>query len=198
MNPQTKILDQKNCQLLFVDVQQYILNSCADVKQIEKRISILIDFARIINIPIIFTEQNSTKLGNFLPELTRKSENSPVLNKMEFGCFDNKSINIAIAKNGRKTILLAGIETHVCIFQTAAQGLQKGYQIHVAADAVSASTQLSHKIGLRRLEAAGAIISSTEMIIFELLQGADSPYFRQALPIIKRLKAADSIKTYSS
>ena len=78
-------------------------------------------------------------------------------------------------------------EFAMCIFQTGVQGLQKGYRVHVAADAVSASTQLNHEVGLRRLEEAGAVISSVEMIIFELLERADSPQFRQALPIIKLL-----------
>jgi nicotinamidase-related amidase len=188
MNSQTEFLDKNDCQLLLVDVQQSMLNTCVDAQRIGKRISVLIDFARIMEIPVIFTEQNSTKLGKFLPELVRKAENSYVLNKMEFGCFGNKSIDVALAKSGRKTILLAGIETHVCIFQTGVQGLQKEYRVHVAADAVSASTQLNHDVGLRRLEAAGAVISSVEMIIFELLERADFPQFRKTLPIIKVLK----------
>jgi nicotinamidase-related amidase len=84
-------------------------------------------------------------------------------------------------------LLLAGLETHVCIFHTGTHGLRLGYRVHLAADAVTSRSSSNRQIGLRRLEQAGAVISSTEMIIFELLNRAGTPEFRSALPLLKTL-----------
>ena len=83
--------------------------------------------------------------------------------------------------------MIGGIETHICIFQTGVQGLQLGYRIHIVGDAVSSPAQSNRETGLRRLESSGAVLSSTEMVIFELLRRAGTPEFRQMLPIIKAL-----------
>jgi len=186
-NIHAELIDKEDALLLLVDIQKSMLSPCIDAEKIQRHAAVLIDIAQILGMPIIFTEQNALKLGKFLPELTDKVSDPMVLSKLEFGCFENRAIHDAIEKSGRKTIIIGGIETHICIFQTGLQGLQLGYRIHIIGDAVSSPSQSNRETALRRLERSGAVLSSTEMVIFELLRRAGTPEFRQMLPIIKGL-----------
>ena len=110
-----------------------------------------------------------------------------MLSKMEFNCFENPSIARAVFETNRRTLLMAGLEAHVCVFHTAAHALRLGHRVHVASDAVASRSLFNRGIGLGRMEKAGAVISSTEMIIYELLNRAGTPEFRAALPTLKTL-----------
>lgn len=187
MNPYAEFLNKGECLLLLVDLQKSMLDLCVEAERVRKNAAALIEIARILDFPVIFSEHYAEKLGGFLPELVKKVGNPVVRNKVEFSCFENQGLKRAIGETGRQTLILAGIETHVCIFQTAAHGLRRGYRVHVAADAVSSRGRLNHDIGLRRMEQAGAVMSSTEMVVFELLNRAGTPDFRKALPLIKAL-----------
>ncbi len=107
--------------------------------------------------------------------------------KGEFSCLENVYCRRTIEQTGRKAIILAGVETHICVFQTAARAIRLGYTVHVVSDAVSTRIRSNHDIGLARMDRAGAVITCTEMVIFELLERAGSPEFREALPVIKTL-----------
>lgn len=187
MNANAELLNKDDSLLLLVDLQQSMLANCMTSDRVRNNASILIDMARILSIPIILTEQNPRKLGTFLPELTANVPNPAVFSKNQFGCFGNKSIQQAIAATGRKSIILAGIEAHICIFQTGSGGLRLGYRVHVVCDAVTASSRVNLDVGLERLKRAGAVITSMEMVIFELLQVADTDDFRNILPHIKKI-----------
>lgn len=184
-NQNKMLLDRDDSLLLMVDLQPSMLNPCLGAEKVQKQAGVLIDMAQVFDLPILFTEQNPVKLGKFLPILTDKVKEPSVWDKIEFSCFENRSIAAAIEEKGRKTIILCGIETHICIFQTGFQALRQGYRLHVASDATSAPSELNHEIGLRRLESCGAVINTTEMIIFELLKQAGTPEFRSMLPILK-------------
>jgi nicotinamidase-related amidase len=145
------------------------------------------DVAALLKIPVLFSVHNAEKLGSALPELVRKAPGAPILNKLEFSCLENEGISRAVQQSGRRTLLLAGLETHVCVFHTGASALRLGYRVHLASDAVSSRSAHNRHVGLNRLERAGAVISSTEMIIYELLNRAGTPEFRAALPLLKTL-----------
>ncbi len=187
MNIYSEFLKKQDCILLLVDIQKKMLELCTDADLVRKNTHALIDIARISEIPVIFSEHNAEKLGGFLPELMQKVPNSSALNKLEFSCFENENLSRAVRETSRKTLIIAGIETHVCIFHTGAHGIRLGYQVHVISDAVSSRSQHNKEIGLQRLERAGAVISSSEMAIFELLNRAGTPEFRKVLPIIKAM-----------
>lgn len=187
MNIYSQFIKPSETLLLIVDIQKIMFDLCVEKQKITHNINALIDTADNLEIPIVFTEHNPGKLGEFEKSMTQKSPDSPVLNKMEFSCFGNEGIRKTIADTGKKSIILAGIESHVCIFQTGAQAIQERYDVHVAADAVSARSNFSLKTGLDRLRQAGAVITSTEMLIFELLLKAGTPDFKKMLPIIKTL-----------
>jgi nicotinamidase-related amidase len=187
MNDYSRFLDRKDCVLLLVDIQKVMLDLCKDSDLARKNAAALIDMAKLLRLPIIFSVHNGEKLGGFLPELLNKVPEPTVLNKVEFSCFQNEGIARAMNDLGRKTLILAGLEGHICIFHTGAHALRLGYTVHVASDAVCSRERANKEIGMRRLEKAGAVISSTEMAIFELLNRAGTDEFRAALPLLKAL-----------
>lgn len=187
MNQYSEFLRKEDCILLLVDIQKVMLDPCPEKEQLRKHCSALIDVAKLLTIPILFSVHNADKLGGFLPELLEKVKKPKVLNKVEFSCLENEAIAATLLETGRRTLLLAGLETHVCIFHTGAQALRLGYRVHVAADAVDSRSPFNRDIGLQRLEKAGAVRSSTEMMIYELLNRSGTPEFRAALPLLKTL-----------
>lgn len=187
MNINSKFIKRSEALLLIVDIQKTMFDLCVEKHIVTQNINALIDMANNLEIPIVFTEHNPAKLGDFDKSMAHKSPDSPVLNKIEFSCFGNEAIGKTIADTGKKSIILAGIESHVCIFQTGVQAIQEGYHVHVVADAVSARSNFSLKTGLDRLKQAGAVITTTEMLIFELLLKAGTSDFKKMLPIIKTL-----------
>jgi nicotinamidase-related amidase len=187
MNPYREFLNREDCILLLVDIQKVMLDPCEGKDRLVMNAGGLMAAAELFKIPIIFSEHNAEKLGGFLPELTGKVSAPTILNKLEFSCFQNEGLARAMARTGRRTLLLAGLETHVCIFHTGADALRLGYTVHVAADAVASRSGLNREVGLRRLEQAGAVNSSTEMMVYELLERCGTEEFRAALPLLKTL-----------
>jgi len=187
MNVYSDFLVRQDCILLLVDIQKVMLDPCVEADQVRKNVAALIDIAKLFEIPVMFSVHNAEKLGGFLSELLERVSEPNIFKKLEFSCFENESISRAMQESGRRTVLLAGLETHVCIFHSGAHALRWGYRVHVAADAVTSRSRINREIGLRRLERAGAVISSTEMIIFELLNRAGTSEFRAALPLLKTL-----------
>ncbi|MDJ0829300.1 MAG: isochorismatase family protein [Desulfobacterales bacterium] len=187
MNDHIEFLNRKDCVLLLVDIQKVLFDFCVDKENVQKHAAALIDICQLLSVPIIFTEQNAEKLGPFVPDLLKHANGAQVLNKMEFSCFQNATIAQAVAAFKRRTILLAGLETHICIFHTGVDAIRDGYRLHVASDAVTSRNHSNRAVGLNRLQRAGAVISSTEMIIYELLNRAGTPEFRKALPVLKTL-----------
>ncbi len=187
MNAWADFLVREDCIMLLVDIQKVMLDPCVDHDPVTRNAAALLDIAGILEIPVMFSAHNAEKLGGCLPELLQRVSQPAVYTKLEFSCLENEAIFRALQHSGRRTLLLAGLETHVCIFHTGAHALRLGYRVHVAADAVTSRSKTNREVGLRRLERAGAVISATEMIIFELLNRAGTPEFRAALPLLKTL-----------
>jgi nicotinamidase-related amidase len=187
MNVYREFLKREDCVLVLVDIQKLLLDPCEGADRLAPNVTALIEVAQMVGIPILCSEQNPDKLGGFLPDLVQKLKEPRVLSKVEFNCFENADIAWALSETNRRTLLMAGLEAHVCVFHTAACALRLGYRVHVASDAVASRSLFNRSIGLGRMEKAGAVISSTEMIIYELLTRAGTPEFRAALPTLKTL-----------
>ncbi|MDR3569531.1 MAG: isochorismatase family protein [Syntrophobacteraceae bacterium] len=187
MNVYQEFLNPAECLLLLVDIQKSLFDLCVDRDQVASNTAALIEVARVFDIPVIFTVQNPDKLGGFLPELTGTIAAPETFSKLEFDCFENEQIARAVRRTGRKTLLLAGIEGHICIFHTALGALRLGYRVHIARDAVTSRREFERQTGIERMDRAGAVISSTEMIVFELLHQAGTKEFRTLLPLLKKL-----------
>jgi nicotinamidase-related amidase len=147
----------------------------------------LIRLATILEIPVLLTTQYARGLGQTVPEIAELLPNLRAIDKLEFGCFGREEFRTALRElpGPRTTLLLCGIESHVCVMQTALGAIESGYMVHVASDAVSARADLNWRLGLERMESAGCVISSTEMMMYELLRRSGTAQFKEMLPYIK-------------
>jgi nicotinamidase-related amidase len=156
-----------------------------DREALYKNLQILVQAAKILEIPVLSCQQVPEALGPTIPEIAGLLTGIEPIDKASFSCCGQEQFNAALESIGRRQILLCGIETHVCIYQTAADLLGRGLEVTVIADAVSSRTERNRQIALTRLAADGAHISSTEMILFELLKTAKHPQFRQIARLVK-------------
>ena len=178
-------LEIKRSSLVVVDVQGKLAELMHDKESLFKNIEILIASAKILEIPIIWCQQTPKAIGVTIPRIARLlSDNEPV-DKAAFSCFAHQPFADKLKSLNRPQVLLCGIETHICIYQTAADLLNAGYHVEAIADAVSSRTPQNKKIGLKRIKKIGANLNSTEMALFELLKTADHPKFKQIVKLIK-------------
>ena len=179
------MLDKKECFLVVVDVQGKLAQLMFDKDVLFKNIQILIKAAKILDIPVIWCQQCPKALGSTIPEISELLTDIEPINKTAFSCCGDEHFNIRLNELSRKQVLLCGIETHVCIYQTAVDLLRKGFSVDVIADAVSSRTLENRKVASKRISAEGAKISSVEMALFELLKTAEHPNFKEITKLIK-------------
>jgi nicotinamidase-related amidase len=180
-------LEASQCALIVVDMQQKLLPPIWEKERLVRNVQLLIRLAGILKIPTMVTTQYAKGLGNTIPDVASLLPDTPSIDKLMFSCFGSDVFCSLLKRlpGQRTTMLLCGMEAHICVMQTALGALREGYLVHVAADAVSSRAELNWRIGLDRMRAAGAIISSTEMMIYELLRGSGEPAFRALLPYLK-------------
>src|SRR5215470_15990269 len=155
-------LHVEDCVLGVIDIQERLLPPIYEKERLVRNSQLLIRLANILSLPVIVTTQYSRGLGQVVPEIASLLPEMKPLDKLEFGCFGSSEFCSSIARlNGRNTLLLCGMETHICVLQTALGALNQGHIVHVAAGAVSSRTELNWKLGLERMRDAGAVISST-------------------------------------
>jgi nicotinamidase-related amidase len=180
-------LESSRCALVVVDIQEKLLPPIHEKKRLVRNTQILIRLANILEMPVLVTTQYAKGLGGIVAPITELLPQVSAMDKTEFSCFGSEQFCSALKGFPRKrnTVLLCGMETHICVMQTALAALNKGYLVHVASDAVGSRSEWNWKIGLQRMRDAGAVISSTEMMMYELLRGSGTPAFKQLLPYLK-------------
>lgn len=181
-------LSPEQATLVVVDIQEKLLPPIHEKERLVRNSQLLLRLAGILKIPVVATTQYAKGLGKTVPEIASllPPADEPI-DKLRFGCFASPEFCSALkAQPGRRnTVLLCGMETHICVMQTALGALEQGYLVHVASDAVGSRSEWNWKVGLERMRAAGALISSTEMIIYELLGGSGTAEFKQMLQYLK-------------
>jgi len=180
-------LEVDRCALIVVDIQEKLLPPIFQKDQLVRNSQLLIRLAGILKIPALMTTQYAKGLGKTVPEVSGLLPDVEPIDKHMFSCFGSDLFCSALKRlpGNRNTVLLCGMESHICVTQTALGALREGYIVHVASDAVSSRTEWNWKIGLERMRAAGAVISSTEMMIYELLRSSGAPAFKELLPHLK-------------
>ncbi len=181
------LLDSRRAGLLVIDIQTKLFPFIDNHSQVLRRTKQLIEIAGHLELPIMVTEQYTRGLGPTLPELieihTRFAEFDP-LEKRAFSCFGDAPFCEEFDQRGIDTLAIAGIETHICVMQTALDALERGLTVFLVAEATG-SRLLSHKIeALDRLHEAGAIIGSAEMFAFEMMRTSNHPKFKQVQRVI--------------
>jgi nicotinamidase-related amidase len=169
---------------MIVDIQERLAAAMEDGKEVIRRAGILLAMSGVLSMPVVFTEQYPKGLGKTVPELRPDKETHAVFEKVSFSAYTEELASF-LTRAGRKKVILAGMETHVCVFQTARDLLGAGYQVFAAQDAICSRTCGNWKNGLRLLEGMGAVVTNTESIVFDLLKEAGTPEFKTASRLIK-------------
>jgi nicotinamidase-related amidase len=185
-NNNLKIPVPEDCLLLIIDLQDKFVPFLKHARRVLQSAKLLIDVAGELRIPMLVSEHNPQRIGPTVQELGAKLKDVPVFAKDIFSCFGDAAITKAIgAHRERKTILIVGCETHICIMQTAIDARNLGYDVHVAADGVSSRKEIDWKVGLERIAGCGAVLATSEMIAYELLRRSDGAGFKALLPSFK-------------
>jgi len=171
--------------LVIVDIQGKLWNVMHEKSSLLENTQKLIKAMRVLSVPIILTEQNPQGLGPTLPELMQCMPEVKALPKFAFSCYQDPGFKQDLSRINRKQVLICGIESHVCIYQTTLDLLNQGYEVQVVADAVASRAQANKEAALARMQSEGAKLTVTEMAIFELLGSAGSPLFKEILKVIK-------------
>jgi len=182
-----RALEAEQCALVVVDIQEKLLPPIFHKEQLLRNAKLLIRAAGVLKIPAIMSTQYAKGLGTTVPEIASLLGETEAIDKDQFSCFGSDAFCTLLKRlpGKRNTLLLCGMESHICVMQTALGALREGYLVHVASDAVSSRTEWNWKTGLERMRAAGAVISSTEMMIYELMRSSSSAAFKQMLPHLK-------------
>jgi nicotinamidase-related amidase len=182
-----RALEADRCALVVVDIQEKLLPPIFQKEQLVRNAKLLIRAASVLKIPALVSTQYAKGLGGTVPEVASLLPETEAIDKNLFSCFGSEVFCTLLKRlpGNRNTLLLCGMESHICVTQTALAALREGYIVHVASDAVSSRTEWNWKIGLDRMRAAGAVISSTEMMIYELMRSSASPAFKEMVPYLK-------------
>ena len=178
------MLKRDNAVLVFIDVQGRLSELVDGAEALFANLRRLLQGMNALDVPVIVTEQIPEKLGPTREEF-QEFIKTPAITKTSFGCCGDPNFFQTLEKTGRKQIILCGIETHVCVYQTAIELLATGHKVYVVADAVSSRDPANKTLALRRMENEGVRLTGTEMVLFELLGDAKDPAFKSILQIVK-------------
>lgn len=177
-------LKQEETVLMIIDIQERLVPAMPNGQKVMQNTNIIISISNKLNVPIIVTEQYPRGLGKTVSEVSDYFEGVSVYEKITFsGCTDE--VITTIKRLGKKKIIIVGMETHVCVFQTVRDLLAHGYQVFVVEDAVCSRTKENYLNGLMLMSAMGAVVTNTETVAFDLMKEAGTPLFRELSKLIK-------------
>jgi nicotinamidase-related amidase len=180
------LLNRETSVLIVVDMQEPFLGAIHGRDALTANVRLLCEAARILKIPIIATEQYAERMGPVVPEIAAVlGEQTAPINKLSFSCADSPGFQKALVAAGRHQIVICGVETHICVSQTAHDLLHAGYRVHVTADGVSSRTLEKHKIGMERIRDAQIKPCASEAVVYEWLREAGTPEFKEILNLVK-------------
>jgi nicotinamidase-related amidase len=179
------MISRSSAVLIVIDIQDRLFQAMQDKENLFVNAAKMIKGAKIFNLPIIVTEQIPEKLGQTIPELTPELDGIERIAKESFSCWGNNRFQEKLESLGRRKVIIIGIESHVCVYQTVVDLIDNGFSVHVVADAVSSRTKENSDIGLAAMKSAGACLTGTEMVLFELLQKASDAGFKDIQKIVK-------------
>ena len=179
------MLKPTNSALVIIDVQGKLARIMQNADDLFKNLSALIKGARVLEVPVIWMEQLPDKLGSTVEEVSDHLDGLEPIAKDVFSCGQNDEFNSRLTDIEPENVVLAGIETHICVYQSAMDLLDKDYNVEVVADATSTRLEHNKEIGLEKIRRAGGQITSVETVLFELQGKATGEQFKQIIEIIK-------------
>jgi len=178
-------LDRNNTALIVIDIQDRLAVTMKVKDTVIQNCLHLIELAKLFDVPVIVTEQYPKGLGHTVEEIRNALPVYQPVEKMTFSCCEEDNFLQTIMGIEKKQIILLGMETHVCVLQTCLGLLREGYSVHVVKDAVCSRTKENWKTGIAFMRDAGAVITSAEIVLFQLLKIAGTEEFKT---IVKRIK----------
>ncbi len=181
----SRLIKRDETVLVVIDMQEKLMTKIANREEVIKNTIKLIKIAKLIGIPVILTEQYPKGLGHTIHEIKNNIPEVNPIEKLTFNCYLSKEFTIRIEETGATTLIICGVESHVCITQTALRGIER-LKVYVVCDAISSISEFDLEVAIERMKQEGVIMVSTEMVIFELLEKAGTEEFKKALEIIKQ------------
>lgn len=179
------MLNKEDAVLLIIDIQERLVPAMKEKDTVVKNCQHLIELAKMYNIPVIVTEQYPKGLGKTVPELQSALAEYKPIEKSSFGCCGEPAFMTEIKKIGRKKVIVTGMETHVCVLQTVMGLLKDGFVPHLVKDAVCSRNEENRNVGIEFMRDAGAVVTCTETVLFQLLKAAGSEEFKKISQRIK-------------
>jgi len=179
------LLTRDGTVLIVIDVQEKLFVKMEEKERIAQNICKLIRFADILKIPIIITEQYPKGLGPTIPEIRELTSTVKPIEKVEFSCLAASAFRGKLAEIHARNLVLTGIEAHICVAQTAIEALTNGYRVYVVSDAISSRRREDKDVAVERMRQQGAIIVTSEMLMYEILRKAGTPEFKKILELVK-------------
>lgn len=170
---------------LFIDFQEKLVPVIHQNAEIVKKAVVLAQGLNEIGVPFAVSQQYTKGLGETVPEFTSVIESFQYMEKHTFSCFECEEIANWVKAQNKKTILICGVEAHICVLQTVLDLLGDGYRVFVVADCVGSRSPYDKEIGLERMKAEGAILTTCEAALFELTGGAKSAHFKVISKLVK-------------
>jgi nicotinamidase-related amidase len=174
-----------NTVLVIIDIQEKLFRFIHQRENLIDNVQKLLRGILVLNVPVILTEQYPQGLGSTLPEIKQLISEIEPIPKLSFSCCGDENFVRKLEATGRRQVLISGIETHVCVYQTVADLIKAGYEVHVVTDTVSSRTQENKETGLNLMGSMGAALTSTETVLFELLKIASGENFKAISRIIR-------------
>ena len=171
--------------LLVIDVQEKLFRVMYRKEQLAENLQRLIKGIQVLEVPVLVTEQYPQGLGPTIPEIARLLPDIKPYPKVSFSCCGDDAFLQAFNKLGRKQVLIGGIESHICVYQTVADLIAAGYEVYVVSDAVSSRTEQNRDTGIKMMTHRGANLTGTEAVLFELLKVAKGDKFKAINQIVK-------------
>ena len=179
------MLKIENTAVTLIDVQGKLAGLMHEKDELFRNLEILIRGAEALELPILWLEQYPQRLGPTVPVIAQLLGDRKPIEKTCFSAWGSDEFRQQLQDSGRRQLLLAGIETHICVYQTARHLLAEDYHVEVVGDAVSSRTAHSKALGLEKMTRAGAQVTSVEMALFELLEAAGTPQFKTIARLVK-------------
>jgi nicotinamidase-related amidase len=182
-----KLLELEQAVLLVIDVQEKLLPVLPTGQRFVAQLQRLIRGVQILNVPVLVTEQYPRGLGSTIHEIKQllTDRSVAIAEKLTFSCVGSPEFMQQLQQTGKRQVIVAGIESHVCVMQTVLELLKADYQVFVPADAITGRLQLDHQIAVERMRFAGAQIVTIEMVLFELCRVAGTSQFKQLSALIR-------------
>ena len=180
------LLDRKRAALVVIDMQEKFRPIMASFDEVAERIAVMVQGCQLLGVPIIVTEQYPQGLGHTAPEIKlHLPEVTEPLEKLTFSGCGVPEFDLQLREKHIEQVMLVGIEAHICVSQTAHDLLQLGYQVHLISEAIGARFPLNREVALTKMQRAGAILSSVEMALFEMMKASDAVEFKAVQKLIK-------------